>query len=261
MTTTSKLVFVSIIFAFLGLGLALINDFGFVSYLGIKPSITGILALVFATASFFMAMRKGSFLVSASLIAQGVSDVSAAILAGAIIGVPFGSWILALGLVKAVISARSVQKKMRPIAESPTNLLKTSHGNAISRILLVIILVVIVLVSAVSVLYVSSLNSSGSSCNTTLTSSANSLVQISISKGASSQSGAPGYSPDTVTLVLGLNNTIIWKNNDSTHHTVTTSSAPSGASFNSGDIAVGAVLPILSLQRGCTSTIARITLG
>ncbi len=112
---TSKSIQISTVLALPGLALALINDLGFVSYLGIKPSITGILALVLAIAAFFVAMRKGSFLVSGSLIAQGGADVISAISAGAVIGVPFGTWILALGLLKAAISSRSLQKRKKPV--------------------------------------------------------------------------------------------------------------------------------------------------
>jgi len=71
--------------------------------------------------------------------------------------------------------------------------------------------------------------------------SASSGVAVSIPSGAGSPSGAPGYSPDKITLVVGANNTVTWTNNDSAHHTVTSSSVPSGAtSFNSGDLAPGA---------------------
>ena len=67
-------------------------------------------------------------------------------------------------------------------------------------------------------------------------------VAVSIPSGAGSPNGAPGYSPDKITVVVGVNNTVTWTNNDgSTHHTVTSSSVPQGASsFNSGDLAGGA---------------------
>ena len=51
----------------------------------------------------------------------------------------------------------------------------------------------------------------------------------------------PGYTPDSVTLVVGVNNTVAWTNNDSIHHTVTSTSAPSGGSFSSGNMNGGAV--------------------
>jgi plastocyanin len=112
----------------------------------------------------------------------------------------------------------------------------------ISRISLISIIAVVIVIAAASVLYVSSLlNSSSSSCNSTTTFAtiSTSPVQISIISGAYSQSNAPGYNPDNITVVLGVNSTVVWKNNDSAHHTVTTSLAPSGASFDSGNIPSG----------------------
>ena len=65
-------------------------------------------------------------------------------------------------------------------------------------------------------------------------------VKASIPSGALSPNGAPGYAPDNFTLVIGVNNTVIWTNNDSAHHTVTSKTAPAGGSFNSQDMAPGA---------------------
>ena len=73
--------------------------------------------------------------------------------------------------------------------------------------------------------------------------SAQSSVAVSIPMGAGAgQSAAPGYAPATVTVVIGVNNTVVWTNNDSpSHHTVTAENYPPGASsFNSGDMAPGA---------------------
>ncbi|HUI01615.1 MAG TPA: cupredoxin domain-containing protein [Nitrososphaerales archaeon] len=63
-----------------------------------------------------------------------------------------------------------------------------------------------------------------------------STVQVSIYKGSADSSDPPGYTPDSITLVIGVNNTVTWTNNDSVHHTVTSTSAPSGGSFNSGNM-------------------------
>jgi plastocyanin len=113
----------------------------------------------------------------------------------------------------------------------------------ISRISLISIIAVVIVIAAVSALYVSSssLNSSSSSCTSTTTfaTGSTSPLQISIISDAYSQSNAPGYNPDNITVVLGVNSTVVWKNNDSVHHTVTTSLAPSGASFDSGNILRG----------------------
>jgi plastocyanin len=41
--------------------------------------------------------------------------------------------------------------------------------------------------------------------------------------------------PDPVTVVIGVNNTLTWTNNDSSPHTVTSVTVPAGAAtFNSG---------------------------
>lgn len=118
------------------------------------------------------------------------------------------------------------------------------HSNATegaSRITLAVSLVAVIAISGILALYALSLGSTSSlatSCNNT-TAISKSTVQISILQGAFEQSNAPGYSPDNVTLVIGLNNTVVWQNNDSIHHTVTSSSAPSGASFDSRNIESG----------------------
>ncbi|MDA4115316.1 MAG: cupredoxin domain-containing protein [Thaumarchaeota archaeon] len=70
------------------------------------------------------------------------------------------------------------------------------------------------------------------------------VVNIPVGAGAGA-SAAPGYAPENVTVVIGVNNTVEWTNNDTqnggTDHTVTSLSVPSGAaSFDSGIIADGA---------------------
>jgi len=73
--------------------------------------------------------------------------------------------------------------------------------------------------------------------------SAQSAVAVSIPMGAGAgQSAAPGYAPDNVTVVIGVNNTVTWTNNDSpSHHTAAAVTYPTGGgSFNSGDMAPGA---------------------
>ncbi len=58
------------------------------------------------------------------------------------------------------------------------------------------------------------------------------IVNVTIPSGASR---GPGFSPDTITVVIGVNNTVEWTNNDSVTHTVT---APD-MSFDSGNLAAG----------------------
>ena len=63
-------------------------------------------------------------------------------------------------------------------------------------------------------------------------------VHVTMVEGASS--GGTGYSPDTITVVLGHNATVIWTNNDTAPHTVTERSGPP-KSIASGNMAPGAV--------------------
>jgi plastocyanin len=68
---------------------------------------------------------------------------------------------------------------------------------------------------------------------------AQSTVAVSIPNGAGNgPQAAPGYAPDKITVVIGVNNTVTWTNNDPIHHTVT--SSPGNGSLNSGDMAQGA---------------------
>ena len=61
-------------------------------------------------------------------------------------------------------------------------------------------------------------------------------AQISIAKGASANQNSPGITPDLATVVVGVNNTITWTNNDIIGHTVTFTSQPSGASATSSEL-------------------------
>ena len=61
-------------------------------------------------------------------------------------------------------------------------------------------------------------------------------TKVSIPKGAVNPNGAPGYAPDNLTVVIGVNNTVMWTNDDPAHHTVTASDH----SFDSGDMVQGA---------------------
>lgn len=76
--------------------------------------------------------------------------------------------------------------------------------------------------------------------------SAQSTVTVSMPIGAGvGPSAAPGYSPGNITVVIGVNNTVVWTNNDTnnggTDHTVTSKSVPAGAaSFDSGIMKEGA---------------------
>jgi plastocyanin len=60
-------------------------------------------------------------------------------------------------------------------------------------------------------------------------------VAVSIIPGAGTNTSSSGYSPDTTTLVLGVNNSVIWTNHDNSPHTVTANDG----SFESGNLAPG----------------------
>ena len=71
-------------------------------------------------------------------------------------------------------------------------------------------------------------------------------VQVSIDNGAGANVNDPGYTPDNITVVLGVNNTVQWVNNDSMAHTV---SAVDG-SFDSGNMKAGAIFTHTFTQPG-----------
>ncbi len=78
-----------------------------------------------------------------------------------------------------------------------------------------------------------------SGTSSTATSAARGSVAVSIAQGA----GVPpnnGFTPRNITVVIGVNNTVIWTNNDVSIHTVTSTVVPSGASpFGSGYLNTG----------------------
>lgn len=58
---------------------------------------------------------------------------------------------------------------------------------------------------------------------------------VVILQGASQNMSSQGFSPDSIVVVIGTNNTVTWINEDSAHQTVTSTS--SVQPFNSGDLA------------------------
>jgi plastocyanin len=61
----------------------------------------------------------------------------------------------------------------------------------------------------------------GSSTFSTTTNSSVSGTKVSIQPGSGANTTSLYYSPRTITVVIGVNNTVIWTNNDQTTHTVT----------------------------------------
>ncbi len=73
------------------------------------------------------------------------------------------------------------------------------------------------------------------SSQTTTTTSAAAGPVVSILPMSAMQQGYPYYSPQTVKVIIGVNNTVTWVNNDDAPHTVTATDG----SFNSGNLNAG----------------------
>jgi len=78
-------------------------------------------------------------------------------------------------------------------------------------------------------------SSTSTSSSTGASGPANGLA-ISILKGSSTNQASLGYSLPNATVVVGVNNTVVWTNNDTLGHTVTFTSVPSGALVSSSDL-------------------------
>jgi plastocyanin len=63
----------------------------------------------------------------------------------------------------------------------------------------------------------------------------NQSTTVSIINGAHIQSNAPGFSPQNITVVLGINNTVKWVNMDSFTHTVTSRDGLFDTTLNAGN--------------------------
>jgi plastocyanin len=61
------------------------------------------------------------------------------------------------------------------------------------------------------------------------------VSRVSIAAGAAGNSNSPGFTPSSIVVVLGVNNTVIWTNNDASPHTVTANDG----SFSSGNLNPG----------------------
>jgi plastocyanin len=61
-------------------------------------------------------------------------------------------------------------------------------------------------------------------------------IQESVDAGSGTNVNLPGYTPADITVVIGVNNTVKWTNNDNMPHTVTASDG----SFDSGNLNPGA---------------------
>jgi plastocyanin len=118
----------------------------------------------------------------------------------------------------------------------------SASRRAIGRVFIATVAIIAAVIVAGAVVYIATVSTGPSTVSTTVgqQSSGPPAVHVSIYSGAANSANPPGYTPDVITLVIGINNTVTWTNNDSAHHTVTSTSAPSGASFNSGNMNGGA---------------------
>ena len=62
--------------------------------------------------------------------------------------------------------------------------------------------------------------SSGATATTTTTTTSQGVV-VDILNGAGANTNSPGFSPDVITVIIGMNSTVTWVNQDSMPHTVT----------------------------------------
>jgi len=70
--------------------------------------------------------------------------------------------------------------------------------------------------------------------NTTVSTVATQSVKVDM-KGAAGNPSSPGFNPSTITVVIGINNTVVWNNDDTSPHTVTANDG----SFSSGNLNPG----------------------
>ena len=107
-----------------------------------------------------------------------------------------------------------------------------SESKGISRTPLVGALAVVVVVAAIAAFTMASSPSgtAGTSSNTPTS------VQVFAPAGVGSNMTL-NFVPSTIRLVIGVNNTVVWVNHDSTQHDIQSTSVPSGASsFDSGTL-------------------------
>jgi plastocyanin len=86
---------------------------------------------------------------------------------------------------------------------------------------------------------------------------------VAIPSGAGvGPSAAPGYLPDTITVVIGVNDTVTWRNDDTVSHTVYSMSVPAGAAtFSSPLIAPQGTYSQTFKVAGTYQTTATFTVG
>lgn len=71
---------------------------------------------------------------------------------------------------------------------------------------------------------------------TTTTTNTTQLAVISILNGSSTNRNSTGYMPDNITVVVGVNNTIMWTDNDTKNHKVDSTEVPDDAEEFKSDV-------------------------
>lgn len=94
----------------------------------------------------------------------------------------------------------------------------------------------------------STTSSSSSAASTSPT-----ITHVSLPPGSAVDTTSPGYAPYNITVVIGVNNTVQWKNDDNSPHTVTAldKSFDSG-NMNAGDIFTYTFTTLGVYQYGCS---------
>ena len=76
------------------------------------------------------------------------------------------------------------------------------------------------------------------------------MAQVTIPNGTGATQSL-SFDPKTITVVIGVNNTVEWTNDDTVVHTVTSVSVPTGAqSFNEGSLSPGATFSVTLTMPG-----------
>lgn len=89
---------------------------------------------------------------------------------------------------------------------------------------------------ALGIFQVAGGNQSTTTTTSSTTTGAPAGVTVVIPEGSATNTTSPGFFPTTITVIIGMNNTVTWVNNDSAPHTVTATDK----TFDSGNMNPGA---------------------
>jgi len=91
------------------------------------------------------------------------------------------------------------------------------------------------------------------STTSSTTAAAGTKVSVMIPAGSGTDTSSPGFSPPTITVVIGVNNTVVWTNRDSVPHTVTsTTKLFDSGNLNAGDSFTYTFTTPGTYQYGCS---------